>query len=449
MARRLVSIDRETPLLLPPSIQDWVPQGDISRFILDAVAVTGDDACHFNWRGSGSAQYPPLMMLALLIYCYAHGIFSSRRIERATWRDIGARYITGDTHPDHDTIAAFRRDNGTLLKACFVEVLGLARATGVKRIGEVAIDGTKLGASAGKRRVMTREEIEKELGGLEATVEARLEQAELADLGDRREDELPAPLTDAGKRREVLLRAKAELEARALRIHEERKRERDDHDDEGPGEPPKLPPAGAAAKDPVNLTDPDARLMPCKQGGFAPGYNAQIAVQADPAAPLILAASVCDETNDRRQLLPVAGRTLALNPDTTSILVDSGYDHSPQIYRIERDHRVVVHCPPEKRKPREAGQAGEGEALAKPPRESKARQLTRRYREAMSAGMRTSFGRTSRQLRATTVEPVFGWIKKTLGFGRFHLRGLPKVNLEWDLVCLAFNLRLLHRKTTA
>ena len=128
MARRLISIDRETPLLLPPAIQDWVPKGDISRFILDAVAVIDDGACHFNWRGTGSAQYPPLMMLALLVYCYAHGIFSSRRIERATWRDIGARFITADTHPDHDTIAAFRRDNGALLKACFTGVLGLSRA---------------------------------------------------------------------------------------------------------------------------------------------------------------------------------------------------------------------------------------------------------------------------------------------------------------------------------
>lgn len=159
MAKRLVNVDRDTPLLLPPSIQEWVPQDDMSRFIVDAVGLLEERYFGYNWRGSGSEQYPPRMMLALLIYCYANRLFSSRRIERATYRDIAVRYISADTHPDHDTIAKFRRENGELIKSCFIEVLSLAREMKVVKVGDVATDGSKLEANAAKRRVKTKQEL--------------------------------------------------------------------------------------------------------------------------------------------------------------------------------------------------------------------------------------------------------------------------------------------------
>lgn len=440
MARRLKIIDRDTPLLLPPSIQDWVGPNDIARFILDAVAVVADSGCRYNWRGTGSAQYPPRMMLALLIHSYAHGVFSSRAIERATWRDIATRFITGDTHPDHDTIAAFRRGNGRLLHACFVQVIELARETGVPRIGSFAIDGTKLEASAARRRTLSLKDLRHQLQALDGKISTLLATAEQADHQDGgAAQDMPAELADATARRSALQRAKQQLEARNREVHEQRRRERDDHDDEGPGAAPRVPGPEPRNEDTVNLTDPDARLMPCKQGGWMAGYNGQIAVRADPGLPLIVATRVCDESNDRRQLLPMARKIIATTPGVGRLLADTGYDNTAQIHRLETRHGIEVHCPPERRH-RDARGASVGK------RESKARRRTRRFREAMAERMEGEAGRLSRQLRGTTVEPVFGWIKKTLGFGRFHLRGLAKVNLEWELVCLAFNVRLLHRR---
>lgn len=440
MARRMVNIDRNTPLLLPPSIQDWVADDDMARLVVDAVALVSEREMRFNWKGTGSEQYPPQMMLALLVFCYSSGIFSSRRIERATHRDVAVRFITGDTHPDHDTIARFRRENGPLFKACFTRVLELAREMNIKRIGAIAIDGTKLQANASRKRVRSWQQIRQQLPKLDQLVEelaARAEKADAAAAADPADGErLPGPLAQATQRRDALRQAMISLEEKTRRESEKREAERRDHDDDGPGSPPRALPPEPRPQDTTNLTDPDAKLLPGKKGGYHPGYNAQLAVQADSRMPLILATAVCDHTNDRRQLAPMIGKTLEHHPETDRVLVDSGYDNSGQIHRMEKQHRIVIYCPPEERK--EAPPSGQ---------RSKARQCTADFRTGMHACLRSSFGQTVRQLRATTVEPVIGWIKETLGFRRFHLRGEAKVGMEWELVCLAFNLSLIHRLT--
>ena len=440
MARRMVNIDRDTPLLLAPSIQDWIADDDMARLVVDAVSLVGEQEMSFNWNGTGSEQYPPQMMLALLIFCYSSGIFSSRRIELATYRDIAVRFITGDTHPDHDTIARFRRENGPLFKACFIRVLELAREMKIKRIGAVAIDGTKLEAAASKKRVRSLEQIQERLPKLDELVDELTAQARKADgeaAGEADGGRLPGHLAQATARRGELRRALAALGEKSRVESAKRDSERSAHDDEGPGEPPRRLPAEPQAEDTINLTDPDAKLLPGKKGGCHPGYNAQLAVQADSALPLILAGAVCASPSDRRQLAPMVDLTLERHPETDRVLVDSGYDNSSQIYRLEKRYGVVVYCPPEERKEqKEAKPAG---------RRSKARQRTADFREGMRACMRGGFGQGVRQLRATTVEPVIGWIKERMGFRRFHLRGLSKVGLEWDLVCLAFNLSLIHR----
>lgn len=437
MARRTVNVDRETPLLLPPSIQEWVAEDDMARFIVDAVEAVGESACHYNWRGSGSEQYPPRMMLALLVYCYAGGVFTSRRIERATWRDVAVRYITGDHHPDHDTIARFRRENGPLFETCFVRVLELAREMKIKRVGDVSIDGSKLEAAASRRRTASLKDLREESLALEQKVAGLLVKAQQAELSEAAEGDggkLPQQLAAAVARRGEIHRAMETLKEKTRLAAAQREQERRDHDPGGPGEPPRALPAEPADGDAINLTDPDARMLPQKKGGYAPSYNVQLAVQADSAVPLILAAGVCDHANDRRQLAPLLDKTLARHPDTARVLVDRGYDNSAQICRMESRHRVIVYCPPE--------EPGSDKKAA---RHSAARQRTIDYRQGMRACMKSSFGRTVRTLRGTTVEPVFGWIKDTLGFTRFHLRGLVKVAMEWELVCLAFNLQLLHR----
>ena len=437
MAKRLVNIDRETPLLLPPAIQEWIPHDDMARLVVDAAALVSENEMRFNWKGCGSEQYPPQMMLALLIFCYSGGVFSSRKIERATYRDIAVRYITGDTHPDHDTIARFRRENGALFKACFARVLELAREMNIKRVGNVAIDGSKVEANASKKRVRALDRLREDIPTFEKRVDeltAQAEKADLAEAGKAGDDRLPERLSKATHRRDELRRAMETLKQRALRDAARRKHERDDFNPEGPGEPPRKLSGQPADADNTNLTDPDAGLLPGKKGGYLPAYNVQLSVQADCTAPLILAATVCDQPGDRRQLEPMIEKTMAACPETSRVLVDCGYDNSAQIHKMESKHGVVIYCPPEER-----------DYGKKAARHSKARQRTIDFREGMRACMRSGFGREAKLLRGTTVEPVIGWIKDTIGFSRFHLRGLAKVGLEWDLVCLGFNLHLLHR----
>jgi len=440
MSRRMVRVDRDTPMLMPPSIQEWVGKDDMARFVVEAVEAVEESHCRINWRGSGDAQYAPRMMLGLLVYCYAHGIFSSRKIEAATYRDIAVRYICGDNHPDHDTIAAFRRENREFFGRCFSEVLQLARALEIKRVGEVALDGSVIAAAGSRRQVRSKKELEEELAGLEKRVEGllvRAEQSDEAEKGRACGRRLPEELAKAQTRQAKLREAMEELKAARRQRAEDREEERKNFDKEGPGEPPKALRAEPEEGDTVTVGEADARLLPGKNGGHIAGYNVQLAVQADSAIPLILAQRVCTQIGDRRQLAPMAQRTVKAAPETERILVDTGYDNSAQIYEVEQKHRVVVYCPPQ---PSDRAQGTRGQ--------SERRKRTAQYRQGMKATQRSEFGRSSRKLRATTVEPVFGWIKKTLGFERFSLRGLPKVQTEWELVCLAFNLQLVHRHKT-
>lgn len=437
MARRLVSVDRETPLLMPPTIQEWVAEDDMARFVVDAVSVVDEGCCKINWRGSGSEQYPPHMMMALLIYCYANGLFTSRRIERATYRDVAVRFITGDTHPDHDTIAKFRRENGELFQVCFTKVLAMARAMKIRRVGEIAIDGSKLEANASAKRILTKERMEVEISDLAQRVARLVEQAAQADQVDGQTPDgnsLPEELRHSRQRLDAMRAAMKQLEEKTAHRSSRRSEERDKFDRKGPGEPPRALPVEPKPTDTIHPSDPDARLMPMKKGGHAPGYNVQLAVQADPKAPLILATSVCEDTSDRRQLQPMVDKALEAQPDTTHIHVDTGYDNSAQIHQVETLHGVVIYCPPERT-------ACNHDAS----RQSPARKTTVAFREGMKACMRSPRGKISQRLRATTVEPVFGWIKHTLGFKRFQLRGLTKVKIEWELMCLAHNMQLLHR----
>jgi transposase len=206
MSARLVNVDRQTPLFLPPDLRDWVSPRDPVHFLIDSLPLLDFSSAVVNERGCGSAQYPPGMMAALLIYCYAHGIFSSRQIERATHQNVAVRYLTSDLHPDHDTIAKFRRENGALLKSLFVQILRLAQASELVKLGVIAIDGTKLKGAAAKRHTHTQAELEAQLRALDLRIGELLQQAEQADQAAEREDpdELPVALAEARARREKL-----------------------------------------------------------------------------------------------------------------------------------------------------------------------------------------------------------------------------------------------------
>ena len=233
MAERLVNVDRDTPMLLPVDMRDWVPENDLVHFVISAVETMELGSVRVNTRGSGSKQYPPAMLLALMIYCYANGLFSSRRIERATYRDIAVRYLTGNTHPDHDTICTFRRENGALVREAFEQVLRLARQMGLLKVGTVSVDGTHIKANASKHKSVRYDRAGELEEQLRVDIAKLLEQADASDREDRPDDqELPQEIARREKLREKMLEARRQLEERA-REQAATKAEGDDDDFEG------------------------------------------------------------------------------------------------------------------------------------------------------------------------------------------------------------------------
>jgi hypothetical protein len=342
------------------------------------------------------------MMLGLLIYGYATGVFSSRALERQTYDGVAARYLCANHHPDHDTIAKFRRENGPLLKGCFVRVLELAREVGLLKLGTVSIDGTKIAAHAAKKRSLRRAQLEAELAAVERQVDALVARAEEAD--GRGEDDgttLPKELANRQRRLEKLRTARAVLE--------QKQRER--------GE--------VKATDTVNPTDPESGITPTAQGPFIQGYNAQAAVSAE-GLTLVVATDVVTQTNDRQQLAPSVAALPPRLESPHTVLCDSGYDHAEQIEQLQ-GQGIQVYCPPQK--------TGE-----KAPRGRKKYALwlrrCQRRDQLDEPEVRQLYAR-----RSASSEPCFHIIKRLMGFGRFSLRGLKKVNLEWNLVALAYNCR--------
>ena len=426
MAERFVEVDRNTPMLLPADLRDWVPEDDLVHFVIEAVKTLPTGEFVVNERGTGYAQYPPSMMLALVIYCYANGIFSSRRIERATYRDLGVRFLTGDTHPDHDTICSFRRQNEKLIAKFFVRVLELARELKLLQVGTISVDGTRLKANASKHRGVNYQRSGQLIKQLEEEVKELLRQAERADSQGEMD---PARLPEEIAKRQEL---KAKLEAARQQLEErhrqefaaevaqyEKKKEKWENNDRR-GQEPKPPVAsGPDPKSQSNLTDPDSRIMrKSKNEAFAQAYNAQLAVDAD-GSQLVLGAYVSQSSADNNELEPMleaVSHTLGQKPQ--AVLADRGYINGPIIEQIQSQGI-------------EAYVALSAEAYERRPYD---------LRCELSPEGRRRYLR-----RQASVEPVVGIIKRVLGFEQFSLRWLQKVALEWNLVCVAYNLKRLHK----
>jgi transposase/IS5 family transposase len=432
MATRFVNIDRQTAMLLPPDLKEWVADNDLAKFVLEAVEVTDTAGAALNVRGSGSEQYPPAMMLGLLIYCYATGIFSSRRIERATFDSVAVRYLCANTHPDHDTIASFRRSNEVLLRSCFVSVLELAKESGLLKLGSVSLDGTKLLGSASKGHTFTSKQLEEQIAGLEKEVGARLEKAERADASTEEDGyTLPQSHGDAAQRLVKLKQAKARLEERAKKKVSSKK-----------GPPPgagPAPPSGRQRAARINLTDSESALMPTREGVFIQGYNAQALIDGD-GVGLIAGAHVVNATNDRQQLVAGVASIPATLPRPAVVLADKGYDNAAQIEAVEKGGQTLVYCQPQSKNKRPAKRTY---------RLSLQRQALLKQREKMRARLAQAEGARLYARRQSISEAPFHVIKNILGFRRFSLRGLGKVNLEWLLVALAYNCRKIAAAAAA
>jgi transposase len=457
MSTRYISADRNQPLLLPPDLREWVPDDDLVHFVIEAVDTL--DACVFkvNLRGSGSAQYPPHMMLSLLICSYANGIFSSRRIERATYRDIAVRYLTGDTHPDHDTIAAFRRENFGAVTACFVRVLEMARELKLLRVGRVSVDGTTLKASANKNRNVRYDRAGELVGQLEMEVCDLMEQAERADRGGGDDGQkLPRELSRHKALKEKLEAARRHIEERAKKKaqveqaeYERKVREREDRDGSAKGPHFRPPDPTPRPEELENLTDPDSRLMRHnKKSAYEQAFNAQATVDAD-GSQLVLSTHLSQSGSDRNELARgVRGIPPSLGRPHTA-LADNGYLNEKEARALEGDGEepkmnvlVSVHA--------EAKQLRRKHDFRPQPTEEKEpRAIRSEFVLEMKEKMGREENRAAYRLRKQTVEPVFGTIKKWMGFTQFQLRGLTKASGEWKLVTLAYNVKRLWRMKTA
>ena len=452
MATRFVSIDRDTPLLLPPNLRDWVPADHLVHFILDAVEALDLRQVRVNTRGTGSEQYPPPMLLALLIYSYATGTFGSRRIEQSTHDSVPVRLLTADTHPDHDTLCTFRRENQALLSESFVKVLQLAQQLQVLKFGQlpVAADGTKVLANASKHSAVSYERAGEMITQLEREVQQLLTKAEQADATPLQDGlTIPNEIARRQERKAALAQARTEIEARAharytvqLAEHEQKLAARAAKQERGEKvgrQPPQAPTPTPAPGDQYNFTDPESRIMKAGNGQhFEQNYNAQAAVEVE--SRLIVGERVSQAPNDKQELVPTLTAIPAVAGTVAAALVDSGFFSEKAVQQVESGQAgTTVYAAVEK--------TGHHRSVAdletKPEPESPAADAS--VTEVMRHRLRTTAGKALYKLRQQTVEPVFGIIKAVLGFRQFRLRGRAKVSLEWTLVCLAYNLKRLHR----
>jgi transposase len=460
MATRFVTIDRGTPLLLPPDLRDWVPEDHLAHFILDAVAALDLTQVKVNERGTGSAQYPPTMLLALLIYSYATGTFGSRRIEQNSYDSVPVRLITADTHPDHDTICTFRRENKALLTESFVQVLQLAQQLKVLQFGQitVAVDGTKVGANASKHSAVSYERAGAMIAQLELEVKQLVAKGEQADSTPLQDGlSIPQEIIRRQERKAALEKARAEIEARAqaryaiqLAEHEEKLAERAAKKERGAragGQPPQAPTPEPKAKDQYNFTDSESRIMKAGNGThFEQSYNAQAVVEVE--SRLIVGERVSQSANDKQELV---ADLQAIPPQVgavESVLTDSGFYSEQAVRAVEQTAAdqpsgTTVYAAMERKNHHRSVADLEKKEEPAAPLIGASRSAVMKHRLA------TARGKEKYKLRQQTVEPVFGIIKSVLGFRQFMLRGWEKVQLEWTLVCAAYNLKRLHRMSLA
>jgi transposase len=439
-------IDRDSDFLLPPSVQEWLPEAHLARYVVEVIEGLDVSEMERAYGGRGSAAYHPAMLLALLVYGYATGCFSSRKIERATYDSLAFRFIAANRHPDHDTLASFRRRFAQELEAIFVQVLQVARENQLARFGTVSLDGTKIQANASRHSALSyghAEAIEAQLKLEVQQLLALAEEADGAPVPDgmslpeelkRREDRLAAIATAKAKiearAAERFAREQADyaakLAARAAKSAASRKKPR--------GQEPKPPTPGPRADDQINLTDEESRIMPVAGGGFEQCYNAQATV--DTETLLVVVPQVVQAANDKQQVVPMLERLAERPedlPDPQVLLADAGYFSEANVAACEAAGIApLIAVARDEHHPHWSERFAE--PAAPPPEKATAV-------ERMTHRLKTRAGRATYALRKQTVEPVFGIIKSVLGFRQFLTRGLANVRNEWTLVCLAWNLK--------
>jgi transposase len=437
-------------LLLPPDMKQWLPEGDLAYFLMDVVGELDLSAIYNRYSSSRAGQppYNPRMMTSLLLYAYCMGMPSSRKIEAATFNQIPFRVITADQHPDHDTIADFRKMHLKALAGLFVGVLQLCQKAGLVKLGHISLDGTKVKANASKHKAMSYGRMNKTIQQLEVEVKQLLEEANAVDENEdarygkgKRIEELPQDLRRRQDRIAKIKEAKQALEDQAKAQADAKRhaiqKKKEALEKEGKSRQGKKPKAPSNEPDPKaqrNFTDSESRIM--KDGAsksFEQAYNCQVA--SDEQAQVIVGTNVTQETNDKQQAKPLiedVKKNTGQTPNKASL--DAGYYSDENVAYLESekiDSYIAV------------GRQKHSDKTPPAPRGRIPKDAT--TKDKMARKLRTQKGRATYSKRKQIVEPVFGQIKEARGFRRFSLRGLDNVASEWDLICLTHNLLKLFR----
>lgn len=442
-------------MLLPPDLRDWVDEEDMVHFVIEAVDRLPLECFKVNQRGSGSKQHSPHMMLALLIYCYSNRIFSSRKIERATYRDVAVRYLTADNHPDHDTICKFRRENKQAISKAFVEILQLAKELGLLKVGKVSTDGTHLKANASINQNISYKRAKQLKKRLEQDVAELMLEAEKADNTSEEGQSLPKEISRREKLSQKMdeaitnLKEQAEKEhAQAQKNYEEKIKERCQKEKETgkktrgkkPQPPKSAEEIAEQSKRNHNFTDPDSQVMrKSKASAYTQSYNAQASVDSD-GSQLIVGHHIGDCSNDKNEMLKAYESIPEEVGKPTHQIFDAGYVNIPQIEELENRTDVEVYVSVHREDAHHERQYDyrPEEKLGKPRQTVIHPTLLK-----MKAKLETEEGSAIYKLRSQTIETTFGIIKEAMGFRNLLLRGAEKIALEWELMCTSYNLKRL------
>lgn len=424
----------DQPFLLPPSPRDWLAEDHLAYFISDTVDALDLRAFYRSYEGDGRRNQPfaPEMMVKVLVYAYATGTFSSRKIARKLMEDVAFRVLAAGNFPAHRTIAEFRQRHLSEFNALFVQVVRIAQEAGVVKLGGLVVDGSKVKANASKHKAMSFGRMLEEEKRLAEQIAELTQQAAAVDASEdqqygaeKRGDELPAELKRRKDRLRKIQEAKQRLESRQIEKDKQKGRSAEDGRKSSRGGPDFKHDFGVPEdKAQDNFTDPESRIMK-SSAGYVQAYNAQIGV--DETSQIVVAAVVSNNASDNGQLIPVVDEAKSVTgSDPDRVLADAGYKAEANLRTLEEreiDGYISL--------------AREGKPIPEPAADHPATQR-------MAAKLQTEEGKKRYRRRKAIVEPVFGWIKEILGFRRFSVRGLAKVQGEWDLVCLAVNLKRFH-----
>ena len=449
MSTKFTYPNRETPFMFPPSIEDWLPEDHLARFVVDIVNrldLTNIRSI-YSEQTKGQKAYEPAMMVSLIFYCLITGILSTRKMERATWESIPVRYITGNLHPDHDTIASFRNRMKDALDDIFLKILLVAQEMGLLKLGTVSLDGTKMKANASKHKALSYEHACRLEEQLKEELKQLLAQSETAEAADANKPELNIP--EEIRRREERLsgieRAKAEITRREKERYEKEKAEYEAKKKEreakerytgkkAGGKAPKEPEEKISGKAQMNMTDEESRIMPKGKKTFEQSYNAQAGVDVD--SHIIVTAHVTQACNDKEELESALSEMQGLPEElgkVDKVLCDAGYYSDDNLKAVE-DAGMEPYIPAGREKHNEDLKS-RIEGAGPEPEEGAG------VKERTAHKMKTDAGRKEYGKRKCTSEPVFGIIKTVMGYSSFLTRGLENVRKEWTMICIGYNIK--------